>query len=237
MLVTSTISDGNMHPSFDTRTNEAQQNFSSFCDNQSIDLNELIGIRIDPAIIDADRISVSTDSEPFLENRGSVGVDKRLSTNALILVGEAIDTTGAFTIAADCFPVSVEGANSSTLLHVGRTAVKSAIIEKTLRIISDHDDINDLSVHVGPGVNTFCRVLQNIVQSCCDCGIGKGNIDIDGRNTFTNSSLYSRKASKIPFIKRPRGNQVSIMNGESVQNANIRDIQQTGNTELCVGET
>ena len=211
MFVTSTITDGNMHPSLDRSFGEAEQNFSTFCDKQSIDPKKLIGLRIDPSIPNADRISLGLDHNAFSEHRGSVDVDKRLSTNALILVGEARESTGAFTLAADCFPVSIEGVNSSTLMHIGRSAIKNALIDKTFGMIAEHDDLEDVSVSIGPGVKSFCRVLPRIVKACCDSGVNRDSIILDGRNTFTDTTLYSRRASKLPIVQRPRGNHVSVM--------------------------
>ncbi len=204
MLHTSSISDGNMHPSLSSLP-EAQANFVSFCDAVDIEHTTLVGLRIDPSWDDGARLTdLRTPVEDLQIARGSVAVTDRIPSHGVILPRRV----GAFVLSGDCYPVALVGTDYQALLHIGWRSARDALLGRALDEIESSGNDLPHTIHIGPGVHSDEKILQTLVNTATS-RLPNAQLAVDGRDTYTSPVLFSKRAALQG--QKARGNHVCIL--------------------------
>lgn len=237
MVFVSSTEHGNMHPNLDVDGSSAQDNFDAFCAQNGVDPSGLVGIRIDPKWEDGARVATEVGSHVV---PGSVNPRERQEAHALIaprdqgvfvLSGDCYP----FVITADGHHAvghigwrsvdeglmekvigelkSMGYSPESLLLHLGPgiSAVSNVVrADEALQLSGPNASRWEGYTHqVADAVQLD---MQNaIIDAARNSGIKPVNTTIDGRDTYMDPDLYSRRATVRGETGKPRGNHAFIV--------------------------
>jgi copper oxidase (laccase) domain-containing protein len=236
----SSVFDGNMHPNLEADDSSAQDNFDMFCKKADIDPNDLVGLRMSPDWQDGARIATEIGGNVIA---GSVECHQRQEAHAIILpkkVGgfvlsgdcypvrliaaehHAVAHVGWRSVDDDLIPKLVQelnelGYNPDSLgleLGPGLAAASNVVpvahanqLEgQNAKLWADH-------VKYLPDDMVGIDILGALMEQLNKSGINLAGAQIDGRDTYTDPQLFSRRAAKNGQ-KPVHGNHVFVAEPE-----------------------